>query len=173
MQFKPGQYAFLRCACIDRTWHPFTIASRPGSSTVEFFIEVYNSGGDGRNLTWTESLWAKLCDDDSKGGAARGLCDTQTALPSFQIKGPYGTPLGTAPEDYSHCIAIGSGTGIVPVMSMLKAHAWRTMQINGERSKRHFGGIGDCMHILLWDCTISNIFFHCHGTPTNSQNVFQ
>ena len=52
--FEPGQYAFLRFDSIDRSWHPFSIASQPSSNEVEFYIEVFGYG------SWTDRLWSKL-----------------------------------------------------------------------------------------------------------------
>lgn len=52
--FQPGQYVFLRVGEIDRTWHPFSVASDPLSNEVEFYIEVF-----GKN-SWTEQLWEHL-----------------------------------------------------------------------------------------------------------------
>jgi predicted ferric reductase len=51
--FRPGQYARLRVASIDYTWHPFSIASAPCEETLDFYVEV--AGGA---KSWTGRLWA-------------------------------------------------------------------------------------------------------------------
>ena len=57
---------------------------------------------------WTEKLWSTLKND---------------AKPGFKIElmGPYGTGLIKEPK-YTNIIAIGSGTGIVSCISLLKQH---------------------------------------------------
>jgi hypothetical protein len=64
--FKPGQYAFLRLAEIDQHWHPFSIASGPDSSFLEFYIEVFPEE------SWTGKLWKMLeAVDETSGGSFR------------------------------------------------------------------------------------------------------
>ena len=46
-----------------------------------------------------------------------------------EVKGPYGTSIGRT-EDFSHAIAVGSGTGIVPVLSMLKQHVHQLLRLD-------------------------------------------
>mmetsp|Transcript_41778 Transcript_41778/g.87688 ORF Transcript_41778/g.87688 Transcript_41778/m.87688 type:complete len:516 (-) Transcript_41778:72-1619(-) len=58
--FQPGQYAFVRVNAIDHTWHPFSIASDPNASVIEFYIEVFEKG------SWTERLWALLKNKDPR-----------------------------------------------------------------------------------------------------------
>ncbi len=48
--FEPGSYAFLCVPSIDNTWHPFSIASRPGAPQTVFHIK--SMGG----VTWTKKL---------------------------------------------------------------------------------------------------------------------
>ena len=90
--FKPGQYAFLRVDDIDRAWHPFSIASDPESSEIEFYIEVF---GDG---SWTEKLFSKLKNHDH--------CQKLY----IDLLGPFGTAL-VKEESYTNIVAIGAGTG--------------------------------------------------------------
>ena len=99
--FKPGQYAFLRIPEIDAYhWHPFSIASGPESSKLEFYIEVY-----GKN-SWTGKLLKILNHDGAtNSGKLRLFVD---------VMGPYGTSLGKT-DDYSHIMAIGAGTGTIIV----------------------------------------------------------
>ena len=55
LEFKPGQYAFLKChGWGDSTWHPFSFASSPDSSELEFNIQVYEGN------EWTNRLWDLL-----------------------------------------------------------------------------------------------------------------
>eukprot|EP00984_Skeletonema_dohrnii_P017190 scaffold7773_cov88-Skeletonema_dohrnii-CCMP3373.AAC.1 len=84
--------AFLRVESIDRTWHPFSIASDPDSNAVEFYIEVIGEG------SWTERLWTKLKNQDKH----------QTM--NIDLLGPYGTAL-VKDSSYTNIVAIGTGTG--------------------------------------------------------------
>ena len=95
-QFKPGQYAYLKISEIDEHWHPFSIASEPASSYIEFYIEVFS------DKSWTGKLWSMLA-SDGEGGYSHRIIE-------FEIMGPYGTSLAKM-EDFSHAIAIGTGTG--------------------------------------------------------------
>ena len=110
-RFKPGQYAFLRCKSVDRTWHPFSIASAPKSNTIEFYIEVFDEG-------WTEKLWNQL-----KNGSRRGI--------KIELMGPYGTSLIREPV-YTNVLSIGAGTGIVPCISLLKQHVKKMLMMEPE-----------------------------------------
>jgi predicted ferric reductase len=103
--FRPGQSAFLRLTEIDQHWHPYSIASGPESSQLEFYIEVHDE------KSWTGKLWTLLHQVGLEGGAGM-LIDVQ---------GPYGTGLANT-KDFSHAVAFGSGTGIVPVLSLFKQH---------------------------------------------------
>jgi hypothetical protein len=97
--FKPGQYAFLRLSFIDSSWHPFSIASGPASPSIEFYIKVI----DGQS--WTGKLWHLINDNRAEEGR------TGSALRiEVDLMGPYGTGL-VRKEDFSHALAIGSGTG--------------------------------------------------------------
>ena len=101
--FKPGQYAFLKTPQVDGFWHPFSIASDPDSTDLEFYIEVC---GDG---SWTK----KLCNVIKNVGDYGNL--------EIEIMGPYGTGIVNRGE-YSAVVAVGSGTGIVPILSIFKQH---------------------------------------------------
>ena len=97
--FKPGQYAFLRLPAIDGHWHPFSIASGPGSSNLEFYIEVFEKD------SWTEKLWQVLRANEHLGTTNVGCSPIV-----FEVMGPYGCSMGSTKE-CSHAIAIGAGTG--------------------------------------------------------------
>ena len=123
--FKPGQYCLLRVPSIDKHWHPFSIASGPDSDYLEFYIEVYGP------KSWTNRLWELLgmqtnssaqCEFDSR------LSYSNKSIP-IEVKGPYGTSLGRT-EDFSHAIAIGGGTGIVPILSMIKHHVHHLLRLD-------------------------------------------
>jgi predicted ferric reductase len=97
--FKPGQYAFLRLSFIDSSWHPFSIASGPDSPYIEFYIEVFDE------QSWTGKLWQLINDNRAEEGR------TGSALRiHVDLMGPYGTGL-VRKEDFSHALAIGTGTG--------------------------------------------------------------
>lgn len=94
LHYSPTPSAFLQVESIDRSWHPFSIASDPDSSVVEFYIEVFGEG------SWTNCLWTKL---QSKGkGIHQKMC--------INLLGPYGTAL-VKDSAYTNIIAIGTGTG--------------------------------------------------------------
>ena len=95
-QFQPGQYAFLHIQDIDPHWHPFSIGSRPNSSTLDFYIEVF--GKD----SWSDQLWKRLVANTKKGKMAMEL--------PISLMGPYGTSLANV-GDFSHGLALGAGTG--------------------------------------------------------------
>ena len=107
--FKPGQYAYIRLSAIDGTWHPFSIASAPSSRHLEFYIQIQ---GGRRSKTWTRKLWNFLQDEGSRDSS--GIID-------FDVMGPAGSSLGKM-NHYSHGLLVGSGTGIVPLLSMFKEH---------------------------------------------------
>ena len=90
--FQPGQYAFLQVDSIDRSWHPFSIASEPDSSIVEFYIEVFGEG------SWTERLWTKLNSQNKRQSL------------NIELMGPYGTALIQG-KSFTNVVAVGSGTG--------------------------------------------------------------
>lgn len=92
LTFNYSSSAFLRVESIDRTWHPFSIASDPDSNAVEFYIEVIGEG------SWTERLWTKLKNQDKH----------QTM--NIDLLGPYGTAL-VKDSSYTNIVAIGTGTG--------------------------------------------------------------
>ncbi|CAB9518019.1 generating NADPH oxidase heavy chain subunit [Seminavis robusta] len=113
--FKPGQYAFLRIPSIDQQWHPYSIASGASSSQLEFYVEVMKNG------SWTDSLW-RLLDGDGDSGFSKRQIDVD-------ILGPCGTSLAKT-EDFSHALAIGTGTGIVPILSLYKQHVRQLLRLD-------------------------------------------
>eukprot|EP00984_Skeletonema_dohrnii_P017189 scaffold7772_cov128-Skeletonema_dohrnii-CCMP3373.AAC.1 len=128
--FQPG-HAFLQVESIDKTWHPFSIASDPDSNSVEFYIEVLGE------KSWTECLWTKLKNQDKH----------QTMY--INLLGPYGTAL-VKDSSYTNIVAIGTGTGIVPCTSLLKQHVRKMVMMEptqyfaerSEQKKRNINIIG-------------------------------
>lgn len=110
LTFRPGQYVFLRICKIDNQWHPFSIASCPNSSELEFYIEVYEA------KSWTATLCNFLV--SNKGSSLR-----------VEVMGPYGTSIAKS-GNYSHVLAVGAGTGIVPVLSVFKATIRDLLQLD-------------------------------------------
>ena len=106
--FQAGQHASIQIPAIDGSWHPFSIGSAPLADELVFFIQV-----QGRDDSWT----ARLSDSKmltslvSHGGAVR-------------IMGPYGYPIGGTSK-HDHVVAIGTGTGIVPMFSLMWERARR------------------------------------------------
>eukprot|EP00536_Pseudo-nitzschia_multiseries_P001387 jgi/Psemu1/181111/e_gw1.18.42.1 len=118
-EFNAGQYAYLRISAINNEWHPFSIASRPDSSTLEFYIEVYEG------KTWTNQLW-RLFDDDATSGTI------DVANLKIEVMGPYGSSLSRG-QTYSHILAIGAGTGVVPILSMYKEHMHNLLRLDPHK----------------------------------------
>jgi predicted ferric reductase len=114
-QFKAGQYAFLRINEIDNHWHPFSIASGPNAEELEFYIEVHGE------RSWSMKLWSLLTDENGK---------LDTNIRKFvEVMGPYGTSLAKT-EEYSHILSLGTGTGIVPILSLFKQHVRKMLSLD-------------------------------------------
>ncbi|KAJ1428590.1 hypothetical protein B484DRAFT_396704 [Ochromonadaceae sp. CCMP2298] len=99
--FQPGQYAYLKCDRIDPTWHPFSVASDSHSDLLEFYIETRGDPG-----SWTHRLWEL------------GKTVGTSAPLQVQVMGPYGPQLDL--QDHTHLLLIGTGTGVVPMLSALQ-----------------------------------------------------
>ena len=106
--------AYLRMCSIDNHWHPFSIASAPESDCLEFCIEDCGKG------SWTNKF----------SDAVQGV-----ALDSIQIEvlGPYGTPFSSETDECSHVIAIGTGTGIVPMLSLFRQHVSSLLKLDTNK----------------------------------------
>ena len=112
--FRPGQYVFINDRNIDYTWHPFSIASSPHEDTIDFYIEVMSTSRvDGPN-SWTHKLWR---------AAQAGL------VSKFRVNGPYGSGFNDI-DDKTQIVAIGSGTGIVPMLSLAKTKVDEFVRMN-------------------------------------------
>eukprot|EP00854_Cymbomonas_tetramitiformis_P026210 gene26210-32117_t len=117
--FNPGQYVSLMIQELDFTWHPFSVGSAPNERTLDFYIEVYG------NNTWTSKLW-DLVDQNPKNPKVAGKLNLEV-----KVMGPYGVAI----SDYSsfrHIMTIGTGTGVVRMLSLMKSVYLQLMQINAE-----------------------------------------
>lgn len=104
--FRPGQYVFIAIKTIDLHWHPFSIASDPREETIDFYVEVMSTSKVDGSDSWTHKLWR-----DAKDGL----------VTKVSINGPYGSGFNDI-SDRTQILGIGSGTGIVPMLSLLKSH---------------------------------------------------
>ena len=129
--FRPGQYCLIRVPSIDqRWWHPFSLSCGPHSDLLEFCMDVHSPS------SWT----GQLCDILQKAGAdeehqtwKRGASYLSISNQPIEVelKGPYGTGFGCL-EQYSHALAIGGGTGIVPILSLLKHHIYHVRELEPQ-----------------------------------------
>jgi hypothetical protein len=87
------------------------MASDPGSSDIEFYLDIYGRG------SWTRRVWDAIISKSP---------DEHFAI---EIMGPYGTACVHRAE-FSHVIAVGSGTGIVPILSLFKEHVHQLLMLN-------------------------------------------
>ena len=112
--FSPGQYAYLRIPIIDnRNWHPFSIASSTKSDELEFIIAVC-----GDESSWTSKLFKLI--EKSQDRQCQ-FSNRHMIKFDVQVMGPCGTSSGNLTE-YSHVVAAGTGTGIVPMLSLFRLH---------------------------------------------------
>jgi NAD(P)H-flavin reductase len=102
-RFKPGQYAYPRVGKIDMHWHPFSIASDPSSPELQFYVEVH------KEKSCTGKNWTMLQEDCENTFSYRQV--------DVEILGPIGTPLAKT-QNCSRALAIGTGGGIVPILSL-------------------------------------------------------
>jgi predicted ferric reductase len=112
--FQPGQYVFIAIKSIDVHWHPYSIASAPLDDTIDFLIEVMATSKVDGTDSWTHKLWRMIKAGDK---------------PIVSIVGPYGTGFNDA-KNQNEIVAIGSGTGIVPMLSLAKAHTRQLLKMN-------------------------------------------
>lgn len=91
--FKPGQFVKIFFPGNDREFRMFSIASPPDSQALEFCIKILPEGKFSQIL------------DKAKAGDV------------FTIEGPFGH---FAYEGAQNCALVAAGTGIAPVLSMLR-----------------------------------------------------
>jgi len=117
-RFRSGQYAYLQVPMVDNQWHPFSIASGTGAAELEFYISVQDT------RSWTGHLWDLLESNTTYDGhAIRAL--------NVTLLGPCGTAL-VAESSYSNVLAVGTGTGIVPLLSLFQDHSRQFLQLDPE-----------------------------------------
>ncbi len=117
-QFKPGQHAYIRINEISAEWHPFSIASGPNSSQLEFYIQVFEV------KSWTKQLWDYFDEYNATEVGVEGL--------KIEVMGPYGTSLCQS-KNVSHILAIGGGTGVVPILSLYKEHVHSLLRLEPNK----------------------------------------
>jgi predicted ferric reductase len=97
--FQPGSYALICIPNLDPSWHPFSIASPPGSKTVTFHIKAMAKG------SWTQRLH-----DIARNG------DKSKNLKVFMY-GPYGS-LTVKLDQSVNIVMFAGGIGITPFLSI-------------------------------------------------------
>jgi predicted ferric reductase/Ca2+-binding EF-hand superfamily protein len=103
-EHRAGDYAFVKIPALARhEWHPFTISSAPGKSSLTFHVR---SEGD-----WTSSL-RKLADDPLMAGPDARLL--------VHVDGPFGTPSAHVFES-RYAVLVGAGIGVTPFASVLES----------------------------------------------------
>jgi len=108
--FRPGQHAFLQIPSIDWSWHPFSICSEPAGAELHFLIEVKQSG------SWTDQLaWKRRYVSGMKVNVMGGFGSSVSDL-----QGPV------------EVLAIGTGTGIVPMISLMFERKRRLLMLNKD-----------------------------------------
>ena len=100
LRLQRRQHASLRIPSIDSTWHPFSIGSAPSAPELVFFIRVYGAGS-----------WTKKLSDHAQLERLVSHCA------AVNILGPYGYPM-CGGRTHDRVLAIGTGTGIVPLFSL-------------------------------------------------------
>ncbi|CAK0844228.1 unnamed protein product [Prorocentrum cordatum] len=107
-QFAPGQYAYIQIPSLDITFHPFSIGSAPEEAVLRFYIVVY------------------------KGQRTEKLADAieKRTISRVNIMGPFGPGFDT--NNFVSVSAVGTGTGIVPMMSLMRERYRRLTLMNKE-----------------------------------------
>jgi len=121
--FKPGQYVYLKIPQIDRSWHPFSIASSPDSAFMEFYIERFGE------KSWSGKLCILLNEDGHISLKDMFVDNSTTPAIKVQVMGPYGLSFVRKNGQYSHGLLFGSGTGVVPILSVLKQHVYKLQSL--------------------------------------------
>ena len=120
--FSPGQWAYLQIPDIDVFWHPFSIGSDPGSAQLEFMVEVKGPG------SWSEKLWMMVTPPlDEKG---LPCVFQKRRIFTVQVQGPFGSALMSSSTAYTKVLAVGAGSGIVPMLSMLRRNTAQLCQLD-------------------------------------------
>ncbi|CAK0846664.1 unnamed protein product [Prorocentrum cordatum] len=107
-QFAPGQYAYIQIPSLDNSFHPFSIGSAPEEAVLRFYIVVYKG-------QWTEKLADAI---------------EEMTVSGVNIMGPFGPGFDT--NNFVSVSAVGTGTGIVPMMSLMRERYHRLTLMNKE-----------------------------------------
>jgi predicted ferric reductase len=121
LRFVPGQYVYLRIPAIDGTWHPYSVGSGPMDKSLLFFIEVYQQG------SWSDRLW-KLIHETSADKAISAMPLEEIFV---DVQGPFGAAVANVAR-FTDCVAIGAGTGVVPMLSLLRQNTDRLRLIHPD-----------------------------------------
>lgn len=125
-RLRPGMFVFLNVPSISFIeWHPFTIASAPSNAFMHFCIDC---SGD-----WTKNL-------------LECLSEPSCNWPKIYVDGPYYS-IFQEYEHYEILLFIAAGTGITPIMSVLK-HMYSRNDFT-HRSHTH----------VIWCCRSIELFF--------------
>lgn len=108
--FQAGQYVRLNIPGISHfEWHPFNIASSPADySCIELYIKVVPGG-------WSERLYNVIDDVNCPDNNAKEIHPGLTAV----LDGPHGSTLQAAVL-HRNLIVVASGSGVAPIISLLR-----------------------------------------------------
>lgn len=127
--FQPGQFAFLKWKGTSCCWEPVFMASGPSSYCLEFHISVQKGSG-----SWTEQLWHRIIQLEKSQDGCIGKISSQRI--EFELMGPYGRglplPRTKGNHQYSHAVTVGSGQGIIPMLSLLKQHIRHLIHVDPD-----------------------------------------
>lgn len=119
-EYHPGQYAEIKIPSISQSeWHPFTIASAPGTKDHEVTFYIKAAG------RWTNQLY-DLVESASAPGPMEDVV--------VRIRGPHGAPAQNYLA-YKHLIVIGSGIGVTPLLSVWQHLVQAGSEIGWDKSK--------------------------------------
>jgi ferredoxin-NADP reductase len=121
--YKAGQFFQVNIPCLSRLqWHPFSVSSAPGDKYVHMCIRAVPGG-------WTEKLFDKLHSlqqekvEQALENGTRSSVILQTELSAedvpVKLMGPFGAPSQDV-RLYEYAMLMGSGTGIVPMLSQVR-----------------------------------------------------
>lgn len=118
--YHAGHYCFIQVPEIGYSWHPYSIMSDPSQGSITLFIEVMKEG------QWTEKLHRLVA--NAKHKDELGKLD-------FRIVGPYGASLNpdvnaNAGASPNHIVGIGAGTGVVPIISLMRQSCNHYLQLH-------------------------------------------
>ena len=121
-RFEAGQSANLRIPEIDTFAHPFSIASGPKSAKLVFIIEIISAE------SWTGQL----------------AYAAPEKIPYVMVSGPFGNPVANL-KDTDAVLAIGTGTGVVPMLSLFERRAHHLCNVSKHALHRNNGMQRDSM----------------------------